>query len=234
MIGNILGQELMGDGSSSYTLPIASSSTLGGIKVGSNLSINSSGVLSSIQRNVVNNLTSLSTTDALSAYQGKILEDRIENLYSSIENLPPVAKTGSYNSLIDRPVIPTIINNLTNTSTTSGLSAYQGKILKDQINDIVSKHQGKIIQGNYNLMDDLQSQKPTTVSITLSDALPNTSYAVFATARGISNYGDWIAVLRTWVISTTTIGITLYNLGSGSTSGIISINYILVANDYVS
>lgn len=41
-----LGSSRSSGGGSSYTLPIASSSTLGGVKVGSGLSINSSGVLS--------------------------------------------------------------------------------------------------------------------------------------------------------------------------------------------
>ena len=68
------------DGGDSYGLPIASSSKLGGVKVGSNLTINSSGILSATQRSVVNNLTSTSTTSALTAYQGKVLKDLIDGL----------------------------------------------------------------------------------------------------------------------------------------------------------
>ena len=52
---------------------------------------------------VINNLTNTSINDALSANQGKVLNEKI----------------------------PPVINNLTSTSTTSALSANQGKVLKD-------------------------------------------------------------------------------------------------------
>lgn len=78
---------------------------------------------------VVNNLTSTSTTSALSAYQGKVLKD-------IIDDLAPVASSGSYSDLTGKPTIPSVINNLTSTSTTSALSAAQGKALKDTIDDL--------------------------------------------------------------------------------------------------
>ena len=72
-------------GANAYSLPTASSSTLGGIKVGSNLSI-SNGVLSATNtwRGIQNNLTSTSTTDSLSAAQGKALNDKITTLNSNL------------------------------------------------------------------------------------------------------------------------------------------------------
>lgn len=56
-----------------------------------------------------NNLTSTSTTKALSAYQGKVLKDTIDA-----------------NKI-------TVNNTLTSTSTAYALSAYQGKVLKDTV-----------------------------------------------------------------------------------------------------
>lgn len=106
-------------GANNYSLPTASSSTLGGIKVGTNLSI-SSGVLSAkdttysdvttsthglmtatdktkldgiatgANKTTINNtLTSTSTSEALSANQGKVLNDKIGGLYVKHDNMTP-------------------------------------------------------------------------------------------------------------------------------------------------
>lgn len=66
-----------------YTLPEATSNTLGGVKVGDGLKANN-GVLSV---DVVNDLTSESTTHALSAAQGKVLNDKIKNITTDLGNL---------------------------------------------------------------------------------------------------------------------------------------------------
>lgn len=89
-------------GANAYSLPTATSSTLGGVKVGSNISV-SSGTISLSKANVTNalgytppttdtntwrpvqnNLTSNSTSDALSAYQGKVLKGLIDDKTSLI------------------------------------------------------------------------------------------------------------------------------------------------------
>lgn len=69
-------------------LPIASTDTLGVVKVGANLSIDADGILSANSGgttepslvNVVDNLTSTSTTDALSANMGRELNEKIKNI----------------------------------------------------------------------------------------------------------------------------------------------------------
>lgn len=66
----------------SYTLPTASSSTLGGVKIGSGLTINTSGVLSA-------DVTSSTLT-----------------AYAKTADLSAVAKSGSYNDLTNKPTIP--------------------------------------------------------------------------------------------------------------------------------
>ena len=63
-----------------YTLPIASTNTVGGIKVGANLSVDENGVLNADKTTVTDNLTSTSTTDALSANMGKELNDKIDKI----------------------------------------------------------------------------------------------------------------------------------------------------------
>lgn len=86
-----------GDPGESYTLPIASSDTLGGIKVGAGLEINpGTGVLSA---------TGGGTADAVD--------------WANITSKPDfktVATTGSYNDLIDIPTIPSNTSELTNDS----------------------------------------------------------------------------------------------------------------------
>lgn len=74
----------------SLTIPIASDTTLGGIKVGTGLSIAADGTLSA-------NIVSLSW-DAIT---GK-------------PTFATVATSGSYNDLTDKPTIPTLVSQLTN------------------------------------------------------------------------------------------------------------------------
>lgn len=69
-------------GGGNYTLPTASGSTLGGVKVGSGLTINTSGVLSADV-----------TASTLTAY-------------AKTTDLSAVAKSGSYNDLTNKPTIP--------------------------------------------------------------------------------------------------------------------------------
>lgn len=83
-------------GGGNYTLPTASSSTLGGVKVGSGLTINTSGVLSA-------DITASTLT-----------------AYAKITDLSAVAKTGSYNDLTNKPTIPAAYTLPNATSSTLG------------------------------------------------------------------------------------------------------------------
>lgn len=92
---------------SEYTLPTATDTTLGGIKVGSNLSITSDGTLSadaqqvtlysSTGQNTDGAMTQKATTDALA-------------LKADSSNLAPVATSGDYNDLDNLPTPPTVNN----------------------------------------------------------------------------------------------------------------------------
>lgn len=64
-----------------YELPIATASTVGGIKVGSGLKVLADGTLSA---QVVDNLTSTDTDKALSAAQGKALNEAINKINTEI------------------------------------------------------------------------------------------------------------------------------------------------------
>lgn len=99
---------------------------------------------------VVNNLTSTSTTSALSAYQGKVLKGLIDT--TSV-------------------AIPDVINNLTSTSTTNALSAYQGKILKGLIDEAM------IIYG--------RTSSGVTLGFEPSAVLATTEYSIYGGGQPI-------------------------------------------------
>lgn len=72
-----------------YLLPIASATVLGGVKVGSGLAIDGNGVLSATGTDIdiINNLTSDRADAALAAAQGKVLKGLIDTLQTAIDGL---------------------------------------------------------------------------------------------------------------------------------------------------
>ena len=217
------------EGANKYSLPTATSSVLGGVKTGANIT-NNSGVLSvtadnvknalgytppeqdtNTWRPVVNNLTSSATDQSLAANQGKILnESKAAMIVLTNENLNDVVTPGFYsfgggNSVTNKPsnvdhfgliVIHRasgnyytqiiygdsaayrrhcangtwggwvqdkltdtdtwrgIKNNLTSDSTTDSLSAAQGKALKTLVD-------GKAAMGHTHTWDSVTG-KPST------------------------------------------------------------------------
>ena len=95
--GNVTISVSGGGGSGgNYTLPMASGSTLGGVKIGSGLAIDTSGVLSADV-----------TASTLTAY-------------AKTTDLSAVAKSGSYNDLSNKPTIPSAYTLPNATSSTLG------------------------------------------------------------------------------------------------------------------
>lgn len=145
--------------------------------------------------NVVDNLDSDSAQDALSANQGKALKQLIEtnkvNLASSTENgLLSSALFDKINGIEEGANKTTIVDNLTSISTTSALSANQGKVLNDKIqsmietgnatvivdrldstatNEALSANQGKVLN------DKIQNIIDNPVGVTLVNNLTSAS-----------------------------------------------------------
>ena len=90
---------------------------------------------------VIDNLTSTSTTSALSANQGKVLNDKITNKVDKVsgKGLSTNDFTSTYKTKLDGIAKgannTTVTDNLTSTSTTNALSANQGRILNNKILD---------------------------------------------------------------------------------------------------
>lgn len=103
------------EGANKYTLPTATSSVLGGVKTGANIT-NSSGTISLTKTNVItaleytpptsntwrgvqNNLTSTATDQSLAAFQGKVLnETKAAMIVLTNENLNNITTPGFYSS----------------------------------------------------------------------------------------------------------------------------------------
>lgn len=99
-----------GDGS--YTLPVATNNTLGGIKIGSGLSINDSGVVS-VTVSGVTSYNDLTDTPDLSVYQ--LAATAFDGAYSSLTGLPTLF-SGAYADLTGTPTIPADVSDLTDTT----------------------------------------------------------------------------------------------------------------------
>ena len=77
---NLINQKT--DDNNSYILPIASRSTLGGVKIGNILTINSDGVLSAI----TNGNSNITLSNTLDNYNGTTLNDKMVNMFDDINN----------------------------------------------------------------------------------------------------------------------------------------------------
>lgn len=130
-----------------YTLPYATSSVLGGVKIGNNISV-SSGTISLSQTNVISALgytpsasdttygNATTTSSGLMSSTDKVKLNGIAdnaNYYvhpsthpaSMISGLSAVATSGSYNDLSDSPTIPVVDDSLSSDST----NAVQNKVV---------------------------------------------------------------------------------------------------------
>lgn len=68
------------NGGGSYTLPIATNTRLGGVKIGNNLSIDSNGVLSAI----TNGNSNVTISNTLDNYEGNTLNDKMTAMFNDI------------------------------------------------------------------------------------------------------------------------------------------------------
>lgn len=130
-----------------YTLPTASSSVLGGVKIGSNISV-SSGVISLTMANVtgalgytpsVSDTTYVNATTSAAGLMSSSDKSKLDSIAANANNyihpashpasmitgLAAVATSGSYNDLSDSPAIPVVDDSLSSDST----NAVQNKVV---------------------------------------------------------------------------------------------------------
>lgn len=150
---------------SAYTLPTASSTVLGGVKVGNNISV-SDGTISLNKSNVTSALgytpptsdtvydNATTTTAGLMSASDKVklnnIADNANNYIhpsthptSMITGLADVATSGSYNDLTDKPNIPASITIDSELSTTS-TNPVQNKVVKSAIDAVTASIPTKV------------------------------------------------------------------------------------------
>lgn len=112
-----------------YTLPNASTTELGGIKVGENLTIDTDGTLNASGGAGITIDNELSTTST-NPVQNKIITAELNNK-ANTSSLATVATSGSYNDLSNKPTIPTVDTAMSATST----NPVQNKVVNTAINN---------------------------------------------------------------------------------------------------
>ena len=132
---------------SAYTLPMASTSVMGGVKIGSNINV-SGGVISLIRANVtgalgytppVSDTTYVNATASAAGLMSSTDKSKLDSIAANANNyvhpashpasmitgLAAVATSGSYNDLSDSPAIPVVDDSLSGDST----NAVQNKVV---------------------------------------------------------------------------------------------------------
>lgn len=181
-----------------YTLPYATSSVLGGVKIGNNISV-SSGIISLSQANVISALgytpsasdttygNATTTSSGLMSSTDKVKLNGIANnanYYihpsthpaSMISGLATVATSGSYNDLTNKPTIPeqiTVDSEISSTST----NPVQNKIVYEVLSAVrenlltqINNLSAVAKSGSYNDLTDKPSNATTSSAGLMSAA----------------------------------------------------------------
>ena len=172
---------LSGDGTwktvSQYELPIASANTLGGVKIGENLSITSTGILSADAQQI--DVDSALSTTSENPVQNKVITTEL-NKKANSSSLATVATSGSYNDLSNRPTIDSALS-------TSSTNAVQNKVVTTALNSKADTSSLATVatSGSYN---DLSNKPtiPTVNNATLTIQKNGTTVKTF-TANASSN-----------------------------------------------
>ena len=164
----------------------------------------------------IDNLNSTSTTDALSANQGKVLNDKILGLN-----------------------IPSVVDNLTSTSKTNALSANQGKILNDNITNLTTysteeQRIGTWIDGKP-IYRKVISKSITDYTGEITVNLGTSNINTFVNGKVLIDTADFTAIdtcgsstayyIRKWVYRKTNNTVTITTNVAGSFTGTI---YVIV------
>lgn len=88
--------------------------------------------------NIINNLTTASAGQgALDAYQGKVLKDSIPQVVNDLSSTSTTsALSANQGYILNNKINSLVVNTLDSLSTTNALSAAQGKILNNSINEL--------------------------------------------------------------------------------------------------
>ena len=195
--------DILNDSGFLTEIPIASTSRVGGIKVGNNLSITEDGTLNA-EAGGVTSYSALTDKPILNTANSSGLSANNNETINGIISLHKISKTGSYEDLLNKPTIPTKTSDLTNdsdfiTNTVDNLTNYYLKsetYTQSEVNNLI----GQI----------------KTISIEVVDTLPTTGednkiYLVPKEGSTGDIYNEYIWVNNAWeLIGTTQVDLTGY------------------------
>lgn len=96
---------------------------------------------------VIDNLTSGSSTDALSANQGRVLKGMVDDK-ANTSDLAQVATSGSYNDLTNKPTIPTVEQTFDGTSA----NAMSGVAIESALDNWIGPNHCEAVTGGYQVV----------------------------------------------------------------------------------
>ena len=195
--------DLTNDSGFINSLPVASDTILGGIKVGNNLSITADGVLSA-EGGGTTDYSVLLNKPVLNTANTKSLAIDSNETINGVVSLHKISKTGSYEDLLNKPTIPTKTSDLENDS----------GFITNTVNDLT----------NYYLKSETYTQTEVnnligqikTISIEVVDTLPTTGednkiYLVPKEGSTGDVYNEYIWVNDAWeLIGSTQVDLTGY------------------------
>lgn len=192
-------------GANKYSLPTASASQLGGVKVGSNLSITSAGVLNA------------STPDLTP--------------YATTASLAKVATSGSYDDLLNKPTIPTVPTKVSAFTNDAGyLTSHQSLAAYAKTADIANTYAKKTdISSVMRYKGTVASyDKLPTTGLTMGDTYNVTAAS---TSNGVKA-GDNVAWNGTsWDVLAGTVDLSAYLTSATAASTYMKISDYPAATD---
>jgi hypothetical protein len=139
-----------------YILPIASASRLGGIKIGTGLSIDETGIVT-VTVTGVSDYNELTNKPDLTVYQ--LAANAFSGSYTDLTNKPTLF-SGSYTDLTDKPTIPTVPTNISAFTNDAGYLTSVGTISYNDLSNLPT-----LFSGSYTDLTD----KPTLFSGSYTD-----------------------------------------------------------------
>lgn len=187
--------DLTNDSGFISSLPIASASTLGAIKVGTNLSIAADGTLSA-------DAQSITVDSALSSTSTNPVENRVINTAlgtkANTADLAEVATSGDYDDLLNKPTIPTV-NNATLTIQRNGttVDTFTANASQDKsVNIVVPTLTSDLTNDSGFITDTDYASASTGGVVKVGAGLSITNGVLSVTGGGVADAVEWTNVLN--------------------------------------
>lgn len=187
--------DLTNDSGYISTLPIASASTLGAIKVGTNLSIAADGTLSA-------DAQSITVDSALSPTSTNPVENRVINTAlgakANVADLANVATSGDYDDLLNKPTIPTVNNaTLTIQRNSTTVDTFTANSAQDKTVNIVVPTATSDLTNDSGFLTSIPTASSSVLGgVKVGAGLSITDGTLSVTGGGVADAVEWANVLN--------------------------------------